>query len=77
MEKKSQRLYATDYNLLIVQDLWQIHYQILSKILLQEFIITKRQNVWKYGSLKTKFKTIIKSWLVQKKVYRVINHTLI
>ena len=29
MEKKLQNIYLTDYNLLIVQNLWQTHYQIL------------------------------------------------
>ena len=38
MEKKSQRPYLTDYNLLIVKDLWQARYQILSIICLKEFI---------------------------------------
>ena len=38
MEKKLQKLYLTYYNLLIVQDLWQAHYQILSIIFLKEFI---------------------------------------
>ena len=39
MEKKLQNLYLTNYNLLmIVQDLWQAHYQILLIILLKEFI---------------------------------------
>ena len=37
-DKKSQKLYLTDYNLLIAQDLWQVHYQILLIILLKEFI---------------------------------------
>ena len=27
--KKIQKLYLTNYSLLIVQDLWQVHYQIL------------------------------------------------
>ena len=30
MEKKLQNIYLTYYNLLIAQDLWQTHYQILS-----------------------------------------------
>ena len=34
-EKKSQELHPTDYNLLIAQDLWQAHYQILYIILLK------------------------------------------
>ena len=38
MEKKSQKLYPTGYNLLTVQDLLQGHYQILLIILLKEFI---------------------------------------
>ena len=38
MEKKLQKLYVTYYNLLIVQDLWQAHYQILSIIFLKELI---------------------------------------
>ena len=35
---KSQKLYLTDYNLLIVQDLWQAPYQVLLIILLKEFM---------------------------------------
>ena len=38
MEKKLRRPHFTDYNLLIVQDLWHAHYQILLIILLKEFI---------------------------------------
>ena len=38
MEKKIQKIYPTDYNLLTPQDIWQAHYQILSIIFLQEFI---------------------------------------
>ena len=37
MEKKLQIPYFTDYNLLIAQDLWQAHYQILLIIFLKEF----------------------------------------
>ena len=37
-EKKSQKLYLTDYSLLTVQDLLQAHYQILITISLKEFI---------------------------------------
>ena len=48
MEKKLQKLYPTDYKLLIVQGLWQAHYQILSIIFLIEFI---KLNV-KYGLTK-------------------------
>ena len=39
MEKKLQKyIYLSYYNLLIVQDLWQVHYQILSIIFLKRFI---------------------------------------
>ena len=38
MEKKLQQIYLTYYNLLIVQDLWLAHYQILLIIFLKEFI---------------------------------------
>ena len=38
MEKKLQNSHLTDYNLLIAQDLWQAYYQILSIILLKEFM---------------------------------------
>ena len=38
MEKKLQKTYLTDYNLLIAQDLWQTHYKILLMIFLKEFI---------------------------------------
>ena len=38
MEKKLQKIYLAYYNLLIAQDLWQAHYQILSIIFLKEFI---------------------------------------
>ena len=38
MKKKLQKKYPRDCNLLIEEDLWQAHYQILSKIFLKEFI---------------------------------------
>ena len=38
MKKKLQKIYATYCNLLIVQDLWQVHYQVLPIIFLREFI---------------------------------------
>ena len=38
MEKKFQKIYVTQNNLLIAQDLWQAHYKILSIIFLKEFI---------------------------------------
>ena len=38
MEKKSQKLYLTDKNLLTAQDIQQVHYQVLSIILLKKFL---------------------------------------
>ena len=38
MEKKFQKIYLTYYNLMIAQDLWQAHYQILSIIFLKKLI---------------------------------------
>ena len=38
IENKLQKPYPTDYNLLTAQDLWRANYQILSIILLKEFI---------------------------------------
>ena len=38
MLKTLQKIYTTYYNLLIPQDLWRGHYQILSIIFLKEFI---------------------------------------
>ena len=38
MEKNYKKIYLTYYNLLIAQDLWQAHYEILPIIFLKEFI---------------------------------------
>ena len=38
MEKIEQRIYLIYYNLLIAQGLWEAHYQILSKMFLEEFL---------------------------------------
>ena len=38
MEKKLQNICLKYYNLLLTHDLWQAHYQILSTVLLKEFI---------------------------------------
>ena len=38
MEKKLQIIYLKYYNLLIAQELWEAHYQILSIIFLKKFI---------------------------------------
>ena len=38
MENKLQKKYPTSYNLLIAQDLWQAHYQILPIIFPKKFI---------------------------------------
>ena len=45
MEKKLQKLYPTEYNLLTAQALWQTHNQILSIILLKEFMKLNTQTV--------------------------------
>ena len=37
MEKKWRKIYLTCYNLLTVQNIWQVHYQ-MSIIFLMEFI---------------------------------------
>ena len=37
-EQKSQKIYLTDCNLLIVQNLWQAHYKLLLIISLKEFM---------------------------------------
>ena len=36
MKKKLQKIYLKYYDLLLVQDLWQAHYQILSTIFLKK-----------------------------------------
>ena len=38
MDKKLQKICLSYHNLLIVQDLWETHYQILSIIFLKKFI---------------------------------------
>ena len=38
LDRKLQKPYATDYNLLVMQDLWQAFHQIFLIILLKEFI---------------------------------------
>ena len=38
IKKKLQKVYPVYHSLLIVQDLWQVHYQSLLIILLKEFI---------------------------------------
>ena len=38
MEKILLKIYVTYYSLLIVKDIWQSHYQILSTVFLKEFI---------------------------------------
>ena len=50
MEKKLQKIYLTHCNLLIAQDLWHAHYQILPIIVLKEFI---KLNVNKDMMIKT------------------------
>ena len=38
MEKTLEKIYVAYYNLLIVQDLWQVYYQILLIIFQKDFI---------------------------------------
>ena len=63
MEKKLQKIYLTDYNLLVVRDSLQAHYEILSIIFLKEFIKlnvntdTMIKNV-KLAELKINVKTV-------------------
>ena len=38
MKKKLKNIYLRYYSLLIAQDLWQVHYQILRIVFLMEFI---------------------------------------
>ena len=59
MEKKLQKMYLTYYNLLIAQDLWQAHYQILSIIFRKEFIelnVNKNMIIKKWETCGIKYK---------------------
>ena len=50
MEKKLQKIHLAYYNLLIAQDSWEAHYQILSIIFLKEFmkLIVNLEMIIKY-----------------------------
>ena len=73
MQKKLQKIYPKYYNLLIAQDLWQAHYQILSIIFLKEFIKlnvnkdTKIKNV-KLGKLNINVATVFLNTQILKMV---------
>ena len=45
MENKFEKLYLIDYNLHLVQDLWQVHCQMFLIILLNELIRLNVQTV--------------------------------
>ena len=45
MENKFEKLYLIDYNLLLVQDLWQVHCRMFLIILLNELIRLNVQTV--------------------------------
>ena len=45
MENELQKLHPIDYNLLTVQDLWQIRNQVLSIIALREYIKSNVETV--------------------------------
>ena len=74
MERKLQEIYLTYYNLLIEQDLWQDHYQILPIIFIKEFIKlhvntdTMIKNV-KLLELHTKYATIFLNTQTLKMIY--------
>ena len=73
MQKKLHKIYPKYYNLLIAQDLWQAHYQILSVIFLKEFIKlnvnkdTKIKNV-KLGKLNINVATVFLNTQILKMV---------
>ena len=52
MEKKLQKLYSTYYKLLIAQDLWPAHYQILSIISIIFLKIFVKLNVYRDTMIK-------------------------
>ena len=58
MEKKLQNISPGDYNLVVVQDVWQVHYQMFSLIILKEFIIlnVNRPNEKKVETCRIKYK---------------------
>ena len=65
MENKLQKICRTYYNLLMVQELWQAYYQILSIIFLKEFIelnvnsdMTIKKNV-KLAELRANHATVL------------------
>ena len=51
MEKKLQKIYLINYNLLITPNLLQAYYQMLSKIFLKEFI---ELNKYEHGNKKVR-----------------------
>ena len=78
MEKKLQNIYLTFYNLLIAQDLWQAHHQILSIIFLKEFIElninseTMIKNV-NYVELNLSIATVFLNTKILKMIYKNTN----
>ena len=57
--EKLQKIYPSYYNLLIAQDLWQAHYQILSIDFLKEFVelnVNLDMTMKKYETCKIKYK---------------------
>ena len=50
MEKKLQKVYPTYYNLLIVQDLWQGHYQMLPIIFLKKKLRERFVKTYKFSN---------------------------
>ena len=76
MEKKLHKSYITDYNLLIVQDLWQAHYQILSIVLLKKYteLNVNTDRIIKYVKLveiNTKFASAFLNAQTLKIIYKI------
>ena len=62
MDKKLQKQYPVDYNLLIAQDLWRVHYQILLIVLLKKLI-----------KLSANTKTMIKNMKLAELNTKIVN----
>ena len=73
MEKKLQKLYLTFYSLLIAQNLWQTHNQILLIIFLKEFIALNVNKNMKIKNVKqVKLNIIIVTVLIDTLILKMI-----
>ena len=60
MKKKLQKIYLTYYNLLIAQDIWQVHYQVLSIIFLKKLIeLNVNLDIYPPGIMKNKHTNLV------------------